>query len=250
MTNPAHVTDSLDFWHVRLGNGATRVLSLDDLDRAFQDGWVDEHTLVSKSGGAPWVPLGQVAGLDDDVTNALPEPEANDAAPYSIAPLALDTDASEHVVRLDNLRSGDALAAFGDEPEPTFLTQRSRRWPKVMKVASVVAVLGVLGGVGFQRRPQIKDAIAAATGQKAAEAALAAAKKARAEAEVAAKAKAEADAKARAETEAKAKVEADAKAKSEAEAKAKADAAVPTLSLASLPNAKKGAFRTSIGKKR
>lgn len=247
MTNPAHVTDSQEFWHVRLGNGATRVLSLDDLDRAFQDGWVDEHSLVSKTGTAPWVPLGQVAGLDDDVTNALPE--SNDAAPYSIAPLALDTDASEFEVRLDRLRSGDALAAYDAQPDPT-LTQRSRRWPKVMKVASIVAVLGVLGGVGFQRRPQIKDAIAAATGQKAAEAALAAATKAKADAEVAAKAKAEAEAKAKADAEAKAKADADAKAKAEAEAKAKAEAAVPTLSLASLPNAKKGAFKTSIGKKR
>lgn len=244
MTNPAHVTDSREFWHVRLGNGATRVLSLDDLDRAFQDGWVDEHSLVSKTGAAPWVPLGQLAGLDDDVTNALPD--SNDAAPYSIAPLALDTGGSELEVRLDDLRSGDALAARGDEPEPTFLTQRSRRWPKVMKVASIVAVLGVLGGVGFQRRPQIKDAIATATGQKAAEAALAAATRAKAEAEVAAKAKAEAEAKAKAEAEAEAKAKADAKAKAEA----KADAAVPTLSLASLPNAKKGAFKTSIGKKR
>jgi len=246
MTNPAHVTDSQEFWHVRLGNGATRVLSLDDLDRAFQDGWVDEHSLVSKTGTAPWVPLGQVAGLDDDVTNALPQP--NDAAPYSIAPLALDTGASDLEVRLDDLRSGDALAAYDAQPDPTFLGQRSRRWPKVMKVASIVAVLGVLGGVGFQRRPQIKDAIAAATGQKAAEAALAAATqaKAKAEADAKAKAKAEADAKAKADGEAKAKADADAK----AEAKAKADAAVPTLSLASLPNAKKGAFKTSIGKKR
>jgi hypothetical protein len=235
MTNRADVTGSgdqpLDVWHVRLANGETRALSLDELDRAFNEGWVDERTLVLRAGAIRWVPLGEIAGLDD-----APEPEP-EPAPYSIAPFALDTNA-DFEVQLDNLRTEDSLADLAGDPEPTFVTKK-RVWPKILKVVSIAAVVGVLGFVGFRQRAQIQDGFATVTGKKAAAAAQAAAAKAEA-VTAAAKAKAEADAKAKAEADAraKAKAKAEADAKAEAEAKAKADAAIPTLNLASLPTAK------------
>lgn len=229
----------LDIWHVRLDNGETRALSLDELDRAFDEGWVHERTLVLKAGAIRWVPLGEIAGLD-----AAPESEP-EPAPYSIAPLALDTN-NDFEVQLDNLRTEDALADLAGDPDMTFVTKKSA-WPKVMKVVTIAAVVGVLGFVGFRQRAQIQDGFATVTGKKAAAAAQAAAAKAEADT-AAAKAKAEADAKAKAEADARAKSGSplpapfggDAKAKAEADAKAKADAAVPTMTLSALPNAKGG----------
>ncbi|MBS2017868.1 MAG: hypothetical protein JST00_33635 [Deltaproteobacteria bacterium] len=227
----------LDIWHVRLDDGETRTLSLDELDRAYDEGWIHERTLVLEAGAIHWVPLAEIAGLD---TAVVPEPPVHEPAPYSIAPLALDTSSAPEN-RFDALGADEALAALRDDPDATFLT-RKRRWPKVMRVASILAVIGVVGVVGFQKRPQIADALATATGKKAALAAQAAAAQAQADVESKAKARAEAETKAKAEAEAKAKAraEAEAKAKAEAEAKAKAEAEVPTMSLSALPNAKKG----------
>ncbi len=236
-TNCADVTGSgkhpLDIWHVRLANGETRALSLDELDKAFDEGWVNERTLVLKAGAIRWLPLGEIAGLDES-----PEPPPSESVPHSIAPLALDVE-SDFEVRLDDLRTDDALADLSSEPSETFLTNRkSGRGARVAKVLGAVAVLGVLAGVGFTQRPRIAHAVANAKGVTTSVDAKAKAE-AKTKAEADARAKAEADARAKVDAEAKAKAKADADARAKAEADAKA---VPTMSLGSLPNAddKKG----------
>ena len=74
----------LDTWHVKLANGETRALSLDELDAGFHDGWITERTMVLAAGSLRWAPLGEVAGLDET-----PPPVAS--TPNSIAPLAIDS---------------------------------------------------------------------------------------------------------------------------------------------------------------
>jgi hypothetical protein len=50
-------------WDVQLAGGETK-MTVDELDSAFQQSSIDEHTLVRKAGSARWKTLGEAAGLD------------------------------------------------------------------------------------------------------------------------------------------------------------------------------------------
>jgi hypothetical protein len=54
-----------DLWYVMLADGDVHRVSLDQLDEAFQAGHIDQETLVLAAGARQWIPLGQLAGLDE-----------------------------------------------------------------------------------------------------------------------------------------------------------------------------------------
>ena len=110
-----------DVWHVRLQNGETRALTLDQLDTAFQAGQVNEDTLVCKEGTAGWARLGQIAGIDEDLA---PPPMSAPPPPVVLAIPNMDVD------------------------EPAFRPSRKRG---VMMGLAVAALLLVGGGVAFTK---------------------------------------------------------------------------------------------------
>jgi hypothetical protein len=55
-----------EVWHVQLATGELRVMTLDQLDDAFQNGLVSENTFVYQSGMNDWVKLSELAGLSGD----------------------------------------------------------------------------------------------------------------------------------------------------------------------------------------
>ena len=73
-------------WYVRLPNGNVVTVSLDDLDAGFQRGDIDENTLVFKQGMKEWLPLGQAAGLEDEVSGADDTVRAPSSSPHAFAP--------------------------------------------------------------------------------------------------------------------------------------------------------------------
>lgn len=143
-----------DLFHVRLANGELRVLTLEQLDDAFQARWIDERTPVLRAGELAWSTLGQIAGLDET-----PAPVA--VAPSSVAPVALD----------------GALEA--DELPPEL---RPRRRARLFGVALAIALVGGVSftaaragpGIAAPLRAQIarlrapKSGLGAAEGPKAA----------------------------------------------------------------------------------
>src|SRR5262249_8245150 len=54
-----------DVWHVQLSGGELRVLTLDQLDDAFQRGIVTKDTFVYQAGMDDWIKLKDLAGLGD-----------------------------------------------------------------------------------------------------------------------------------------------------------------------------------------
>src|SRR5438067_12441837 len=66
MNPSAAIPDGGDAYHVLLGGGQLRVLSLDELDAAFNAGSIDERTFVLAPGSTEWTRLGDLAGLDED----------------------------------------------------------------------------------------------------------------------------------------------------------------------------------------
>jgi len=55
-----------DLWHVLLGPGETKVLSLEQVDDLFRLDIISAETPVWQPGMTEWLPLSVVAGLDDD----------------------------------------------------------------------------------------------------------------------------------------------------------------------------------------
>lgn len=154
MMNRDEVTSSgrhdVDIWHVRLANGETRSLSLDELDAGFHDGWIDAHTPVLPAGAIRWAPLGEVAGLGDDDAYDAPSPVSS--VPNSIAPLTFDTTSRD--VPFDV----DVPSDLGLDPD--VLAFRPRRSKTLLRVTIAVAVVAGLGFAGLRGKPALQRALA------------------------------------------------------------------------------------------
>lgn len=121
------MTGADELWQVRLSNGATVAMTVDELDAAFHAGRVDARTAVLPPGELAWTTLGAAAGLD-----------SAEAAPYSVAPVAADVIPAR------------VPEAFDVETPP-----RRRRFSRVMGVALGFFVL-ICAGVaigGYAARP-------------------------------------------------------------------------------------------------
>jgi hypothetical protein len=58
--------DDSDLWHVQLASGDVCLMTLDELDDAFQTSVISENTYLWQEGATGWVTLREVAGLDTD----------------------------------------------------------------------------------------------------------------------------------------------------------------------------------------
>ena len=84
MNQPSLATpDGGDAYHVMFTGGELRILSLDELDEAFNGGRIDERTFVLAPGSQEWTRLGNLLGLD--VPPDAPAPIAK--APVAFAPV-------------------------------------------------------------------------------------------------------------------------------------------------------------------
>ncbi len=134
-----------ELWRVQLSTGEIRMMTIDALDRAFDEGLIDARVPVLPPGASAWTTLGEAAGLEDDSpteqTPSLSPFAIANPAPSSadvVAPLAPDTKPA-----IDDLDLPDSF----DE-----LRQRSKRGLVIgaaagaLAVAAAVAVLaGQLG---------------------------------------------------------------------------------------------------------
>jgi hypothetical protein len=68
-----------ELWRVQLSTGEIRTMTLDGLDRAFDEGLIDARVPVLAPGSATWTTLGEAAGLETDFVEQAP----------SLSPIAL-----------------------------------------------------------------------------------------------------------------------------------------------------------------
>jgi hypothetical protein len=141
------MTTQSEMWHVRLPNGETRRLSLDELDAAFNDGTINEDTPVLPGDAFTWTTLGQAAGLDNPQT----PPPVSVSMPNSIAPIALDNVRDVPI---------DIDLAFDRPSDADTDAFRPRRGRKIFRALIVLSVIGGLGFAGFRARPMVQHALA------------------------------------------------------------------------------------------
>jgi hypothetical protein len=75
------VDDSL--WYVKLADGDVERFTLDQLDDAFQNGQIDENTMVLAAGSDQWLKLSDLLGLSD----ATPPPPPPSPMPHMVQTL-------------------------------------------------------------------------------------------------------------------------------------------------------------------
>ncbi len=133
-----------DLWDVQLRNGVMDIMTLDQMDAAYESGRIDEATLVRMRGTTEWSTLGAIAGLDAAPAAAAPQAAPSFAppafsSPNSMAPMVADLDF--------------------DLPPPEL---RNSRKPVFIAGAAIAAVVAVIGFVVLGASPEAPAAAAAA----------------------------------------------------------------------------------------
>lgn len=120
-----------ELWRVQLGTGEIRMMTLEGLDRAFDEGLIDARVPVLAPGASTWTTLGEAAGLDDCPTEQAP----------SLSPVALGAPSSTATASLEP--EGQPLDL--DLPEELELAPRRRG----VLAAGGIGALAVAGAIAF-----------------------------------------------------------------------------------------------------
>jgi hypothetical protein len=101
-------------WKVRMPNGATRTMTIEELDAAFDKAEIGLTTLVQRPSGGEWRTLGEAAGVDDSIRPVSSDFELIDIPkPPPLPRMATETKLSEEELATvaRPRRSGRRLAA-------------------------------------------------------------------------------------------------------------------------------------------
>ncbi len=131
MNGTLESTHDDELWHVEVTSNDVRVVTIEQLDEAFQAGAINEHTRVWQTGMDAPVSLGELLGLGDD--DAGDEPEASGVIETaSFADAEVDTARNAAIAEAPSHYSSDDVTAqypttddtsyeqsFADEPPST-----------------------------------------------------------------------------------------------------------------------------------
>lgn len=102
-----------ELFTVRLSTGHEQRYTLDELDTAYKGGFIDEKTLVKPSTSARWMTLGELAGIEEEASPPSIAPMAIDAGydiPVDLAPSTAALDSSEIPAELRPRKTGRIFA--------------------------------------------------------------------------------------------------------------------------------------------
>ncbi|MBX3229927.1 MAG: hypothetical protein KIT84_26165 [Labilithrix sp.] len=107
-----------ELWRVQLGTGEVRIMTLDELDRAFDAGYIHARTNVLAPGSFHWTTLGEAAGLDEPQVEQTP----------SLSPMAIASSSpSAYSFPQIPQQSGLSMHSFGvGDDDPDFAPRRKR----------------------------------------------------------------------------------------------------------------------------
>jgi hypothetical protein len=135
-TTDVNTHAGMDLWRVQLPTGEVRVMSLDALDDAFQDGVITESSPVLPPGATVWTRLADAAGLDAPVH----ESNVPSVAPMAVNVAETTGDATVYGARADHSLPDLDLDSLEDE---AFKPKRGR----MFAIIGIAALF--VGGLGF-----------------------------------------------------------------------------------------------------
>jgi hypothetical protein len=134
-----------DAWHVQLESGEVRILTLDQLDRFYQNSIIDEDTYVLQDGEMQWRKLGEVIGGDaEEEAPPPPKPQVVLVAPTPTPSPALVAYTPPPVYQPQSIRP---VVSEIDADELSFDDAMFKKSNKVKYVA-VGAILTALAAMG------------------------------------------------------------------------------------------------------
>lgn len=153
-----------EIWRVQLGTGEVRFMTLDELDRAFDAGYIHARTNVLAPGSFHWTTLGEAAGLDEPQIEQTP----------SLSPMAIASGApSAYNFPQIPQQSGLSMSSFGVDDDADFAPRRKRGLVFGFVVAAAAAACafalttGKLGGtIAASNHESAAAALAPAAEQK------------------------------------------------------------------------------------
>jgi hypothetical protein len=147
-----------DLWHVQLASGDLEVMTLDQLDDAFNSDRIDENTMVLQGGALKWSRLGEILGLDEEPQVAQPLPAF--ASPLETAnrqlvvPTPFLERPSEEMmtpsVRPMAYDVGSSTSAMPDDFDPDMVSLRPSK-KKFVVIGLAAGLLLAIGGVGLSK---------------------------------------------------------------------------------------------------
>lgn len=84
-----------DDYVVKLPNGDARVMTIDELDDAFERGEINERTPVLAPQGSSWTTIARLGGFETDELASLSEPETIGQHPTSLSPVAFSPQVAQ-----------------------------------------------------------------------------------------------------------------------------------------------------------
>jgi hypothetical protein len=133
-------TVETNLWEVQLGDGQLDVMSLEQLDDAFQAGHITEQTLVKECGTKLWSTLAVVAGLE----SADPDPVPMSSMPNSMAPVMSEISpmsATFSAPRFAPISSPELDYEYG---APAFKSGKKKFVVMGVAAAAIAAVVGII----------------------------------------------------------------------------------------------------------
>src|SRR5262245_57487276 len=91
-----------ELWRVQLSTGEIRMMTIEGLERALEEGLIEARVPVLAPGASAWTTLGEAAGLDDDDQSSIEESPS--LSPVAIAP-ASSASSLEALAGLDAQQS-------------------------------------------------------------------------------------------------------------------------------------------------
>ena len=142
-----------EIWLVQLANGSVRVMTLDELDAAFQDGSIDEDTFVRRDGSSKWVRLRDEIGASEPP----PAPSYTPPPVYATTPQVQLYSTRPVVSEIDDF-----------ELEQPFKKSRKGTWAAVGLIGAAAVAAAVFGAKHFASAPAVNASVVQAAQPQAA----------------------------------------------------------------------------------
>lgn len=167
-TQATQTTTNEELWRVLFATGEMRMMTIDGIDQAFEEGVIDARTQVLAPGAAAWSTLGEAAGLEDPALadTVVDSSGGNGIDPTpSLSPVALSTSPpsfapSSHVAPALDL---DALDL---DPE-VLMARRKSKAPIILGIVGALAVAATIAMVAGKASDKVVDNAKASAAQQA-----------------------------------------------------------------------------------
>lgn len=168
-TQATQATTNEELWRVLFATGEMRMMTIEGIDQAFEEGVIDARTQVLAPGAAAWSTLGEAAGLEDPALadTVVDSSGGNGIDPTpSLSPVALSTSTPSFVPPSSHAAPALDLDALDLDPE-VLMARRKSKAPVILGIVGALAVAATIAMVAGKASDKVVDNAKASAAQQA-----------------------------------------------------------------------------------